>query len=126
VLIEERGNERATNKKKKEQEERIMGHGKENGGSTRSSVRTSADGKIDAIHTANLCSRDGRGFPVIEFENGRVETLLPEVFTQHNRGVGICTRVQLPLALAWAMSIHKSQGEGVLEWMLRLVVVWGE
>jgi hypothetical protein len=49
----------------------------------------------------------------VEFDNGRSETVLPEVFTHSYRHKGSCTRTQLPLRLAWAITIHKSQGMSI-------------
>lgn len=49
-------------------------------------------------------------FPVVQFVNGRTQTILPakwEVASGHNI---LATFVQVPLVLAWAMTIHKSQG----------------
>ncbi|TAQ90473.1 hypothetical protein B7494_g1207 [Chlorociboria aeruginascens] len=51
--------------------------------------------------------------PIVRFTNGRTETIMP-VASESLRGPSadryrVC-RTQIPLGLAWALSIHKSQG----------------
>ena len=52
----------------------------------------------------------GGALPVVKFRNGRVETITPHMFEEEVVGYGLASRVQIPLRLAWALSIHKSQG----------------
>jgi ATP-dependent exoDNAse (exonuclease V) alpha subunit len=52
-------------------------------------------------------------WPVVKFTNGETRVLTPVNFTVYN-GDGetmMARRLQLPLILAWALSVHKSQGQ---------------
>ncbi|XP_043843659.1 ATP-dependent DNA helicase PIF1 [Dromiciops gliroides] len=53
---------------------------------------------------------DGRGLPRVKFLCGITEVVRTERWTVHGPGGQLLTRQQLPLRLAWALSIHKSQG----------------
>jgi len=50
------------------------------------------------------------GFPTVRFTSGYTEVIRPQEFSMEIGNKTVATRKQFPLDLAWALSIHKSQG----------------
>jgi ATP-dependent DNA helicase PIF1 len=49
-------------------------------------------------------------YPIVRFANGVTRMIRPFEFTKEVYLRGECVRAQLPLKLAWALTIHKAQG----------------
>ena len=56
-----------------------------------------------------MCYSISTGYPIVKFKSGLEKVIGPETWVVKTGGGGTVTRRQLPLRLAWAVSIHKSQ-----------------
>jgi len=54
--------------------------------------------------------RDSDRSPVVKFTDGSSRIVSKEKFIISLGGAVVAQRIQLPLTLAWGMSVHKSQG----------------
>lgn len=58
-------------------------------------------------------SVDTNIYPVVRFVDGSEYLIEPHAWDLEENGKVVASRVQIPLMLAWAMSIHKSQGQTI-------------
>lgn len=52
----------------------------------------------------------GTNYPIVKFKNGNEIAIFPESWELRDGEKKLATIIQLPLRLAWAITIHKSQG----------------
>ncbi len=53
---------------------------------------------------------DGTEYPVVEFRSGKVVTMVPDTWELRDGDKKRAGITQIPLRLAWAITVHKSQG----------------
>jgi len=72
-----------------------------------------------------LYTGDSGPWPVVKLIDGR-QFLCPPVqfMTEDSEGRAEASRVQIPLILAWAITIHKSQGQTIQRLKIDLTRVW--
>ncbi len=68
--------------------------------------RRYANGSIGQV----VAFEPGTDYPVVQFRNGREVTLLPETWELRDGDKKRASISQVPLRLAWAITVHKSQG----------------
>eukprot|EP01102_Stenamoeba_stenopodia_P001717 TRINITY_DN11569_c0_g2_i1.p1 TRINITY_DN11569_c0_g2~~TRINITY_DN11569_c0_g2_i1.p1 ORF type:complete len:612 (+),score=115.89 TRINITY_DN11569_c0_g2_i1:92-1837(+) len=64
--------------------------------------------------------KEGYTWPLVRFANGVCEKIQPHKFSIEMGGVEMASRTQIPLHLAWALSIHKSQGMTIDKLVIKL------
>lgn len=69
-------------------------------------ARRYANGSIGKI----VAFEPGSDYPVVQFHNGREVTMAPETWELRDGDKKRASITQIPLRLAWAITIHKSQG----------------
>lgn len=50
-------------------------------------------------------------FPIVQFSEGQTKTIEPESWSIRINGLEVASRKQIPLKLAWALTIHRCQGK---------------
>ena len=53
---------------------------------------------------------NGSDYPVVEFHSGRTVTMMPDTWELRDGDKKRASISQIPLRLAWAITVHKSQG----------------
>lgn len=74
-------------------------------------VKNSADRKYANGSLGQVIDFEpGTDYPVVEFKNGKVVTMVPDAWELRDGDKKRASISQVPLRLAWAITVHKSQG----------------
>ncbi len=71
-----------------------------------STERKYANGSLGVV----MEFESGTEYPVVEFKSGKIVTMLPDTWELRDGDKKRASITQIPLRLAWAITVHKSQG----------------